>query len=94
VLALLAEADGAIPRLKAEISRRLAAGDLPNQDVRDSAARKIRGRAGTLYREGHWSSMIEGAMAQADHVKLKPLLELAELISPGSVGQADTRSFL
>jgi hypothetical protein len=74
-LALLAKADGAIPRLKAEIGNRVAAGELPDQSVCDHAAREIRGRAKTLYREGHWGSAIERAMAQADRAKLQPLLE-------------------
>lgn len=90
VLALLAEFDGdAIAKLKVDIGKRLAAGGLPDQKVRDSAAFKIRGRAATLYRGGHWSSSIESGVAQADHVKLKPLLiELADLISPETAGQA------
>jgi hypothetical protein len=89
VLALLAETDGAIPKLKAEIGKRLVAGELPDQDARDHAAFEIRGRAATLYREDHLGSSIEGGLAQADHAKLKPLLEeLADLISPGTAGQA------
>ncbi len=94
VLALLAETDVAIPKLKAEIGKRLAAGGLPDQEVRDDAALDIRDCAATLYRDGHWVSSIEGGMAQADHAKLKPLLEeLADLISPGTAGQATSRHF-
>ena len=94
VLALLGEASGAVPKLKAEIGKRLAEGGLPDQDVRDCAALEIRGRAATLYREGHWGSSIEGGIAQADHAKLKPLLEeLADLISPGTAGQAASQNF-
>ncbi len=89
VLALLAEADDGIAKLKAEIGKRLAAGELPDQNVRDRAAIEIRARAATLYRNGHWGSSIEGGIAQADHAKLKPLLEeLADLISPDTAGQA------
>ena len=94
VLALLGEARGAVPKLKAEIGKRLAEGGLPDQDVRDCAALEIRGRAATLYREGHWGSSIERGIAQADHAKLKPLLEeLADLISPGTAGQAASQNF-
>ena len=94
VLVLLAEADGAVTKLKAEITKRLAAGELADQEVRDHAAVEIRGRAATLYHEGHWGSPIEGGIAQADHAKLKPLLEdLADLISPGTAGQAASHNF-
>jgi len=66
----------------------------PDQEVRDHAAREIRGRAATLYSEGHWSSSIERSMARVDHGKLKPLLEeLADLISPGTAGQAASQHF-
>ena len=91
VLAVLLEVNGAIPKLKSEIGRRLLAGGLPNQEVKDRAAREIRGRAAALHPEGHWSSSIEAGMARTDHAKLGPLLEeLADLISPGTVGQAAT----
>lgn len=94
VLTLFAEADGAIPRLKAEITKRMAAGGLPDQNARDGAAREIRGRAATLYREGHFGSSIERAMVRADHAKLKLLLdELADLISPETAGQAASQRF-
>jgi hypothetical protein len=62
--------------------------------VKDHAALEIRGRAATLDREAHLGSSIEGAMALADHAKLKPLLEeLADLISPGTAGQAASHHF-
>lgn len=89
VLALLEQSQLTVEKLKAEITKRLAAGGLPDQEVRDHAAREIRGRAATLYREGHWSSSIERSMAAVDHGKLEPLLhELADLLSPGTAGQA------
>jgi hypothetical protein len=88
-LALLAEADGAIPRLKAEVAKRVSAGELPDQSAIDHAGREIRGRAQSLYREGHWGSAIERAMADVDRAKLQALLEeLADIISPGTKGQA------
>jgi len=92
VLALAAAAASGIATLKTEIGKRLAAGGLPDQEVRDRAALEIRGRAATLHRDGHWSSSIEGGMARADHAKLGPLLEeLADLISPETEGQASSR---
>lgn len=95
VLTLLDKTDLAVANLKTEIGKRLAAGGLPDQGVRDHAAREIRGRAATLYREGHWSSSIERGMARVDHAKLKPLLEdLADLISPGTAGQAASEHFV
>lgn len=94
VLALLAETDVAIVKLKADIAKRLAAGGLLDVEVRDRAAREIRGRAATLWREGHLSSSIEAGVAQADHTKLRPLLEdLADLISPATAGQARTPAY-
>jgi hypothetical protein len=86
---LLAEADGAIPRLKAEVAKSVAAGELLDQSATDRAAREIRGRAQSLYKQGHWGSAIERTMAHVDHAKLQALLEeLADLISPGTKGQA------
>lgn len=94
VLALLLEAGGAIQKLKSEISKRLVTGGLPDQEVKDHAAREIRGRAGALYQEGHRSSSIEAGMVRADHAKLGPLLEeLADLISPGTAGQAADQDY-
>lgn len=93
-LALLADDSDAKIRLKAEISSRMSAGGLPNKEHRDRAAMEIRGRAASLYQNGHWSSAIEQGMAQADHQKLQPLLEqIADLISPETKGKAATHSF-
>jgi hypothetical protein len=92
VLALLGEANAAIVKLKTEIGKRLAAGGLPDQELRDRAALEIRCRAARLHCEGHWGSSIETGMSRVDHRKLRPLLEeLADLISPGTVGQAARR---
>jgi hypothetical protein len=88
-LALLNDDVGAVGTLKAEITARLGKGELPSKEVRDNAAREVRGRAKTLYREGHWSSAIENSMAQVDRQKLQPLLEeIADLVSPETAGQA------
>ena len=82
----------AIAKLKGEITTRLAAGGLLDQEVRDRAAREIRGRAATLYRQGHWASKIEQEMWQLDVQILQPLLEeLADLISPETAGEAVDR---
>lgn len=94
VLALLLEVHGAIPKLKSEVSKRLVAGGLADQEVKDRAALEIRGRAAALYLEGNWSSSIEAGMARVDHAKLRPLLEeLADLISPGTTGQAADQDY-
>jgi len=88
-LALLANDADAETRLKAEISSRMTAGGLPDKELRDRAALDIRGRATSLYRNGHWSSEIEHGMAQSDHQRLQPLLEeIADIISPETKGQA------
>lgn len=88
-LALFADDAAAVTRLKAEITTRMAAGELPDKEVRDHAALKIRGRAASLHRNGHWSSAIEHGMAQANHGELQLLLEeIADLISPETKGQA------
>jgi hypothetical protein len=93
-LALLAGDSGAAIRLKAEIRAQMAAGGLPDKEVRDHAALEIRGRAATLYDEGHWTSAIEREMAQTNHGKLRPLLdEIADLISPDTRGQAARHGF-
>jgi hypothetical protein len=59
VFVLLANDPGSISGLKAEIAAQVAAGGLPDNELRDRAAREIRGRAATLYRQGDWSSAIE-----------------------------------
>lgn len=88
-LALLADDAVAVTRLKADITAQMATGGLPDKEVRDHAALEIRGRAASLYREGHWSSAIEHVMAQTDRGKLQPLLEeIADLISPETKGRA------
>jgi hypothetical protein len=93
-LALFDEDAAAATGLKAEITARMAAGGLPDKEVRDRAAREIRGRAASLYRKGHWSSAIEHGMAESDHGKLQRLLEeIADLISPETKGQAAHHSF-
>jgi hypothetical protein len=85
----LADGDAAVAKLTADIAARIAAGGLPDQELRDRSAREIRGRAKTLYRQGHWGSSIECAMAQLDRQQLQPVLEqIADLISPETAGQA------
>lgn len=93
-LALLADDADAAPRLKAEFIARMAKGGLPNKEVRDRAALEIRGRAASLYRNGHWTSSIEHGLAQSDHRILQPLLEeIADTISPETKGQAASHAF-
>jgi hypothetical protein len=93
-LALLAEAEGGIPRLKAKVRKRVDAGELTDLQEADRAARKVRGQAPHLWRTDHWTSAIDQVMAQADPKKLRPLLEeLADIISPNTAGQAARHPF-
>lgn len=75
--------DEQISGLIAAIESHLSCESAPDQEIRDRTASAIRERAVTLYREGHKSSRIEMAIAQANHEKLRPLLEeIASLLSP------------
>jgi hypothetical protein len=95
ILALLDDEPGTVARLKQEISARLEAGELPDKDRRNRAAREIRGCAATLFRARYWPSGIERHMAKLDPEKLQPLLEeIADLISPETKGEADEEAFL
>ncbi|SDP70154.1 hypothetical protein [Desulforhopalus singaporensis] len=87
VFALLSGGERIID-LMISIEKLLSGKTAPEQEVRDRAARQIRDRATSLYRKGHWSSLIEMEIAQADHEKLRLLLEdIAEILSPGIVRQ-------
>lgn len=78
--------DGAA--LVAAISGRLLKTNVPDQAIRDRAAREIRERAATLYRDGHRFSGIERAMSRVDVKKLQPLLrEIANRLSPGTADE-------
>ena len=89
VLTLVAGDDASLQGLKTTIAERLANGAPSSQELRDRAALEIRGRAATLYQQGDWGSAIEQEIAQADHAKLRPFLEeIADLLSPGTAGQA------
>lgn len=69
--------------LLTSVEARLSEESAPEQDIRDRAARKIRERAATPYRDGPCSSSIEMGIARADHGKLCPLLEdIAQRLSP------------
>jgi hypothetical protein len=89
VLALMGEAARTLPHLKAELGAKLSAGALSEVELRDGAARSIRGTAQTLYRGAHMGSSIERAMAQTDREQLEALLdELANILSPDTAGEA------
>jgi hypothetical protein len=82
-LALIMEDSQVIEDIKREIADRLARPDAPDLQIRDQTEREIRGRAATLFREGHWLSRIDHAMSRVDFEKLRPLLEdLANTLSP------------
>ena len=75
--------NGQSNRFKDEIKKRLENGNLLDQETRDNTAGRIRRTAENLYPKGHSMSAIERAMDQADHEKLRPLLqEIANLLSP------------
>lgn len=74
-----------VQALKDSVVAHMSGESAPVQEIRNRAARDILKRAATLYRQGHWTSRIDIAIAQADHQKLRPLLEeIAGLLSPGT----------
>ncbi len=82
--ALLGE-DEQVLKLRKAVITHLSGEGAPSQEIRDRAARGIVQRSVSLYRDGHWSSRIDMAVARADHQKLRPLLEeIAGLLSPGT----------
>lgn len=87
----LAKGDAQINELKADILERLSKELAPNQEIRDRAARELRERAATLYRQEHSSSHIDIAIEEANHTILQPLLEdIANLLSPGTANEPIT----
>ena len=82
----LARNDAQVTEFKSAVSYRLSKDSAPEQGIRDRAARGIRERTATLYRQGrHWTSRIDMAIDQSDHQKLRLLLEeIANLLSPGT----------
>ena len=86
--------DDAVARLREGFARRLGDGGLLDQGIRDDAAREIRGRAEELYRAHYGHSAIDQWMARSNHERLGVLLhELADLISPGTAGEAVRADF-
>ncbi|MEB1846793.1 hypothetical protein VDR43_09195 [Xanthomonas campestris pv. campestris] len=80
--------DEEISLLRTAVASRLTGKSAPEQEIRDRTAREIIERAENLYRQGHWSSRIEMAIAQSDHAKLRPLLEeIAFALSPGTANK-------
>jgi hypothetical protein len=81
----LARGDALSEKLKTDVASSLSKQGAPAQALRDRAARGLREKAVTLYRQAHVGSRIDMAIKRADHVKLKPLLEeIANLLSPGT----------
>lgn len=91
VLALM-DGDDRVSKLKSSVATRMLSESAPTQEISDRAASEILERAATLYRQGHWSSRIERAVDQADHEKLRPLLEeiAGLLLSPSVANQTPT----
>jgi len=80
--------DEEISLLRTAVVSRLTGKSALEQEIRDRTAREILERAANLYRQGHWSSRIEMAIAQSDHAKLRPLLEeIAFALSPGTANK-------
>lgn len=80
--------------LKNAVKDHLSGTSAPEQNIRDQVARKILERSLTLFRQGHWGSRIEQAIARADHEKLRPLLEdIAKILSPNLTHQKSWQAF-
>ena len=74
--------------LIAAISEHLAKENAPDQAIRDRAAREIRERVATPWRDRHSLSSIEYAMGQIEEGKLRPLLEeIANRLSSGTANE-------
>ena len=74
--------------LLAELSDRLAKENAPSQSIRDRTARELREQAATHYRRPYPLLNIEYEMGQVDQEKLRELLlEIANRLSPGTVGE-------
>lgn len=87
-LELLIEPEAEAVQLKEKIAAFLEAEKAPEQNLRDRTARDLRERAATLYRAGHWSSVIENVMAQCDQGALEALLvDVANILSPGTADE-------
>lgn len=83
--------DEQVSELRTALAAHLSRDSAPAQEIRDRAAREILERAASLYRDGHWSSRIDMAIARSEHEKLRPLLEeIAGLLSPGMARQIPT----
>jgi len=94
ILALLAEDIRQCDALKNDIKQRLTKPDAPDKEIRDRAARNIRRRASTLYRDEHRYSRIDNEMSGADHQRLRPLLkDLANILSPETAEEAEQIDF-
>ena len=72
-----------VEALKASIGEYILNDGAPTQEVRESAVRNIRDMADTWPTNGHWSSLIDIEVSQADYEDLLPLLqEIASILSP------------
>ncbi|MGL6160202.1 hypothetical protein [Microbulbifer sp.] len=81
----LMDGDEQISKLKTAVAAHLSDEAASAQETRDRAARGILERAENLNRDGHWPSRIGMAIDQAEHQKLRPLLEeIAGLLSRAS----------
>jgi hypothetical protein len=67
--------DEQVAEFKTAVARHMTGASAPEMEIREDAARDILELADNLYRQGHWLSHIERAIGDADHQKLRPLME-------------------
>ena len=86
-----------VDSLKQKLSDRLSKKFSPSQDIKDQAARGIRRKAATLYRNRHGfeTQMIQYQMNKLDQTVLSSLLmDLANLLSPETSNEAINTDFI
>ena len=73
---------------------RLAQPESLSQELLDRTARELRGHANNLRENRHSFSSIEHAVGSANPDRMRPtLIEIADAISPGTIGQANDRMY-
>jgi hypothetical protein len=78
--------------LKAQLAAKLAQSDMPNQELRDRAARALRDRANSLRAREFEIDQINRALTQGDIAATRTLIqEMAAILSPGTVGEVIRR---
>lgn len=79
-------------QLKEQLPVKLALPNMPGQEIRDRAARDLRDKARTLRPRELEINVINGALTHGDIEATRSLiLEVAAILSPGTVGEAPRR---